>query len=80
MKENYKQQALKFKNLLIEMCFDSDYSNIEDDEDYYRIKASEFDGWQEIFCRWLYKYGYIDKDKEKNQWKLKGEQNGKYNR
>ena len=62
---NYEQQAKQFAKLLIEMCFESDYDDLEDD-DWYRIKACNYDGWQEVFCRWLFAFGYIDKDENKN--------------
>ena len=38
-----------------------------------RLKACEYDGWQEVMCRWLYKYGYIDK--KGNMYYIKGEEN-----
>ena len=64
---NYQVQAERFANLLIEMCFTHDYEDIEDNEDWYRLKACEYDGWQEVFCRWLYKFGYINYDREKKE-------------
>lgn len=65
-KVNYEIQAKKFAKLLIEMCFENDYEDIEDDEDYYRLKACNYDGWQEVFCRWLYEFGYINRDEKRN--------------
>ena len=65
-KVNYEEQAKQFAKLLIEMCFENDYEDIEDDEDYYRLKACNYDGWQEVFCRWLCAYGYIKRDEKRN--------------
>lgn len=65
-KVNYEVQAKQFAKLLIEMCFENDYEDIEDDDDWYRLKACNYDGWQEVFCRWLYAYGYIDRDENRN--------------
>ena len=71
---NYEQQAKQFAKLLIEMCFESNYDDLEED-DWYRIKACNYDGWQEVFCRWLFAYGYIGRDENKNYYILesKGE-------
>lgn len=65
----YEEQAKKFADLLIEMCFDDDYEDMEDD-DWYRLKACQYDGWQEVMCRWLFKFGYISKTEDGN-WCIK---------
>lgn len=76
---NYEQQAKQFVKLLIEMCFENDYENIEDEDDWYRLKACNYDGWQEVFCRWLFAYGYIGKDENKNYYLLDKENNNEDN-
>ena len=72
-KVNYEQQAKKFAELLIDMCFDDDFEDMEDG-DWYRLKACQYDGWQETMCRWLFKFGYIDKT-ENGDWYRKGDEN-----
>lgn len=72
---NYEIQAKKFAELLIEMCFENDYEDVEDEEDWYRLKACNYDGWQEVFCRWLYRFDYINYDEDKKVYCLKGEEN-----
>lgn len=68
----------KLVDLLITMCFDHDYEDVTDNEDWYRLKACEYDGWQQVMCRWLYKFGYIDKDENcyltKVDWNRPGEE------
>ena len=73
MTYNKEEQLDKFVELLITMCFDHDYEDVTDNEDWYRLKACEYDGWQEVMCRWLYKFGYIDK--KDNIYYTKGEEN-----
>ena len=62
MNYSKEEQLNKLVSLLITMCFDHDYEDVTDKEDWYRLKACEYDGWQQVMCKWLYKFGYIDMD------------------
>ena len=62
MNYSKEEQLDKLVSLLITMCFDHDYEDVTDNEDWYRLKACEYDGWQEVMCRWRYKSGYLDKN------------------
>ena len=37
------------------------YSKEEQLDKLVSLKACEYDGWQEVMCRWLYEFGYINK-------------------
>ena len=74
-KINYEIQAKKFANLLIEMCFDNDYEDIGDNNDWYRLMACNYESWREVFCRQLYKFGYINYDKDKKEYFVGGNGN-----
>ena len=54
-KYNYEQICSDLVNTLIDMCFEK--------EEGLTLYGSK-DSWQEIFCRKLLKYGYIEKDKD----------------